>query len=142
MKKNNKVCICCEKVYTFCPNCHSINPEETWKNLWCSKNCQGIFTILSDYNSGHINKEQAKLLLLQKDISEYKSFRYKIAQTIDDILGANEKPFVEQAQEIFDKTILESEDNDKAEVETKEVEEQPKIEKKKRYRRKFVNKIK
>ena len=50
MVKNNKKCILCGKVYSYCNSCSEFDHLPRWMECYCSENCKEIFNALSDYN--------------------------------------------------------------------------------------------
>lgn len=50
MVKNNKTCILCGKVYSYCSNCAEFDHLPRWMECYCSENCRDIFNALSAYN--------------------------------------------------------------------------------------------
>lgn len=97
MVKNNKTCILCGKVYSFCNRCEEFDHLPRWMAIYCSDNCRNIFSALTEYNAGNITKEQAAIELGKCDLSDKEHFH----------------PFnQEKIDEIFDTKVLKtSEDN-------------------------------
>lgn len=85
MNKQNKICLCCGKSYSYCTNCNSVSPSKYWMNVWDTKNCQNIFMIVSDYMAKKITKDEADIKLKDCDLTNYDSFRTTIKNTIDEI---------------------------------------------------------
>lgn len=50
MVKNNKKCILCGKVYSYCNSCSEFDHLPRWMECYCSENCKEIFNALSAYN--------------------------------------------------------------------------------------------
>ena len=50
MVKNNKKCILCGKVYSYCNSCSEFDHLPRWMDCYCSENCKEIFNALSAYN--------------------------------------------------------------------------------------------
>lgn len=50
MVKNNKKCILCGKVYSYCNSCSEFDHLPRWMECYCSENCKNIFNALSAYN--------------------------------------------------------------------------------------------
>lgn len=50
MVRNNKKCILCGKVYSYCNSCSEFDHLPRWMECYCSENCKEIFNALSAYN--------------------------------------------------------------------------------------------
>ena len=46
MKQNNKTCICCGEIYTFCTGCGQFDNEPRWKAIYHNETCKDIFIII------------------------------------------------------------------------------------------------
>lgn len=96
MKMNNKTCICCGKIYTFCTGCDQYINEPRWKAIYHNETCKDIFVIVSDYLQGAISKEEAKERLLKCDLSYRNELHKKIQDGINEILHEEEKSNIAQ----------------------------------------------
>ena len=101
MKKNNKTCILCGKKYTFCNRCEEFDRLPRWMGIYCSDNCRAIFNILTDYNGGHITKEEAIQKLNDCDLSYRDHFNKFNKGIIDNLMGVeNDEESIDMAQHI------------------------------------------
>ena len=71
----NRVCMCCHEKYAYCPDCNSRDKlKPAWHASFCSEACKDLWTTLSGYSMGFIEKKDAvetiKALTL-KDKSQY-----------------------------------------------------------------------
>lgn len=85
MKKNNKTCICCGKIYTYCNSCPQYITEPTWKAIFHDENCKKIFMAVSDYLGSEKTKDESKAILEACDLSDKDKFNIKVKDTINDI---------------------------------------------------------
>ncbi len=60
-RKNNRICLVCGKVYTFCPDCADDMRKPLWMTTFCGENCKALFDITAQYQTGEIDKETATL---------------------------------------------------------------------------------
>jgi hypothetical protein len=74
-KEINHWCVVCGKGYHACDSCNTTKTFTPWRVLTDTIDHFKIFTTLKDYNNGLINKEEAKELLSNVDLSEKDSFR-------------------------------------------------------------------
>lgn len=95
MKQNNKTCICCGEIYTFCTGCGQFDNEPRWKAIYHNETCKDIFIIVSDYLQKAISKEEAKNRLLKCDLSYKEKLHKKIQEGIDELL------YEEKASEVM-----------------------------------------
>lgn len=101
MIKNNKKCILCGKVYTFCNRCEEFDHLPRWMGIYCSENCRAIFNILTDYNGGHITKEEAIQKLNDCDLSYRDHFNKFNKGIIDNLMGVeNDEESIDMTQHI------------------------------------------
>lgn len=91
VKKNNKKCIVCGKVYTFCPSCAEFDNYPRWLSIYHDENCKNIFTATSDYLAGDITDEQARKILDTCDLSKKKNFHHTIIKAIDKLYSNTTK---------------------------------------------------
>lgn len=88
MKKNNKKCITCGAVYSYCPTCGADRYKPTWMNLYCSENCRTLFQKATDYTAGKLSIEDAKEYLSTADLSKRESLHHGVKKFVDEVLGA------------------------------------------------------
>lgn len=70
MRKNNRKCICCGEVYTFCPSCQNTDSlKPSWYLSYHNENCKNIFQTVTKYCNGIIDKEIAGRELESYDLS-------------------------------------------------------------------------
>ena len=95
-KKNNRVCVCCGKTYTYCPTCGKDSVKPIWMNTFHDENCKTIFYAVVDFLTGTINKNEAKKILSKCSINRGVKFKGNIPETID-VIMAPEKPAVKKS---------------------------------------------
>ena len=84
--KQNKICKVCGTKYSFCPSCSGTLAADKYKSMFCSENCRNIFYTCSRYNVGAIDKNKAKSILSDLDLSNRSNFSEKIKSDIANIL--------------------------------------------------------
>lgn len=90
MAKKRK-CIICGTKYEYCRNCSRYNPEETWRNLFCSENCMNIFNIVSKCNdTKELTVQEAYNELSKADLTKKSQFNECILTEIEKILSDGE----------------------------------------------------
>lgn len=83
MGKDMATCIVCGKTYKTCLSCKHLDVIKPWRSIADNVVCYKIFLVVSQYNSGHISKEEAKRQLneLKFDVKELKpSIQNSIAE--------------------------------------------------------------
>jgi len=99
--KNNKKCLCCSEIYTFCLHCSEFDNLPRWMNIFHNENCKNLFNITNDYKAGSITAEEAKVAFSKCDLS----YRYKLNKSILDAINevnrsSKKKAVKEKKQEI------------------------------------------
>ena len=85
MKKNNKKCICCGEVCTFCTGCSEYDKYPRWMAIYHNENCKNLFDISSDFLAGALSKEDASVKLKECDLSYKNKLHKSIVEAIDKI---------------------------------------------------------
>ena len=112
MALDRKCIVCPDKHhYKYCSNCGGYNPIETWRFIFCSENCRGIYKIASDFVDGNISKEEAKEKLKNHDFSDLEFYHKYIKKNIQDILGLEEVTETTEDENIEEKEIIKTEEN-------------------------------
>lgn len=107
IKKNNKTCIVCNTRYTFCTHCSDFDYEPRWKALFHDENCKKIFSLLTEYNAGNIDKETAVNSMKELDLSDFSKFKEKLQNEINDLLTIEEPITIKS--EVVEITVEEAE---------------------------------
>lgn len=91
MAKDRKCIVCPDKhIYKYCSHCAGYNSKETWRYLYCSQNCRGIYNIATDFSKGKISELEAKKELEKYDLSDLEFFNSTIKNEINEILSFEE----------------------------------------------------
>ena len=102
MKKNNRTCICCEKVYTYCNRCEEHANEPAWNAIFHEDNCRKVVRVVSDYLGKAITKEEAVEGLKTCDLSV--DFKPSIKKVTNDLMSSTEKTVNVQTVEAVENT--------------------------------------
>lgn len=109
MIKNNKTCILCSKVYTFCNRCEEFDHLPRWMTIYCSENCRKIFLTLTDYNAGKLSKEQAYEVLKNCDLSDKDKFNKITKRLTDEVMSVPNHLYMNPpVEEVSDSVTTES----------------------------------
>ena len=84
-KEINHWCVVCGKGYHACDSCNEIKSFTPWRSLTDSIEHFKIFSVLKDYNNNLIDKNEAKEMLSNIDLSDKDSFKESSKRLIDDI---------------------------------------------------------
>ena len=91
MALDRKCIVCPDKHhYKYCNNCNGYNSLETWRFIFCSENCRGIYKIASEFVSGELTGSEAKIKLKDFDLSDLEFYHSIIKQNINDILASDD----------------------------------------------------
>lgn len=83
----NHWCVVCGKGYHSCDSCAKIKSFTPWRTLTDTLEHFGIFTVLKDYNNKIIDKQEAKRLLANSDLSERDTFKESAKKLLDEIFA-------------------------------------------------------
>lgn len=117
MARGERTCIVCGKKYVYCPNCQKGDPNETWRNIYCSEDCRSIFKICNSFAFGHINAEAAKKKLEKYDVADRSKYSEDIRNNLSAIFAAKTEAPKKKAEE------KEVENTSKSEAPKKDAEE-------------------
>ena len=98
MARGDRTCIVCGKDYVYCPNCQKGDPNETWRNIYCSEECRGIYKICNSFAFGHTTAEAAKKQLDKYHITDRSKYSEDVRKSLSAIYAAKtEAPKVEES---------------------------------------------
>ena len=104
MAKNNKVCVVCNTPYRFCNDCREFLNYPSWMSMFCSEECLKAYEIMSSYENGKIDKEEAKTILGKYRGSEkYKNYKKSFATTYAKIMS--EDVIDNKVEKTFDEPV-------------------------------------
>ena len=91
--RGDRECVVCGKKYNYCGNCNNNpKPDETWRYMYCSENCRGIFKTLSAKAFGHIDDNTAAVQLGNLDLSMKMNFKQDYKNQINAIMSKADLP--------------------------------------------------
>lgn len=85
MVKNNKKCLVCGTVYSYCSSCAEYSNFPTWMTNFHSDNCRKIFNIVSGYNAGSLPKEDASKKINDCDLTDKSKYSEAIRKVINEL---------------------------------------------------------
>lgn len=122
MATSNRKCLCCNKHYSYCPDCSGADRlAPSWKAEFCSETCKDLWLTCTRYNMGRHTKQEAQDIIKSlplKSVAEYvqcvqrdlgtilkedqKSKRSKriVAQPIDEAAAIAPSPIDETTSEV------------------------------------------
>lgn len=95
-QKNNKKCLNCGKVYSYCPTCPRDLGKPAWMNAFCSKNCMDLFETATSYLAGSITKDQAAKVVNNAELSNITKFDRGVIKMVNDIQESKEEKIVKK----------------------------------------------
>lgn len=99
--------------YVYCPSCGKGSIKESWRFLYCSENCKGIYQICDDFVNEKITGTEANAKLKNFDLSDLADFHAGIQQNIADIYASVS---TDDKKESEDKAEGESEKKKKSKI--------------------------
>lgn len=100
---HERKCIVDLKEYKYCPHCNKYNSAETWRTIFCSENCRGIYKVVERFKSNGISALEAQELLKEYDLSGMNDYHPFIKKDLDTIYAV--KAYIEETVEP-DNTIM------------------------------------
>jgi len=97
--KNNRKCINCGKVYTYCEGCAEFAHMPNWMAGFHDENCKNIFMTCADFNGGIMDKNTAKTILSTCDLSNKANFHSSVQKNLEIIFGVDEEVKEEPVEE-------------------------------------------
>ena len=88
--KDMSTCIVCGKKYKTCLSCRNEVALKPWRSVADKIECYEIFLILSQYNNGYLNKDEAKKRLERIKYDE-KDLRQSVRNIIREIMSSAKK---------------------------------------------------
>jgi hypothetical protein len=89
-KKNNRTCIICHKVYSYCPNCGEDADKPTWYFIFDGQNCHDIYEVVTAYRDEKIDVAEAYKEISKLDLSGLENFDDVTKEQINEILAHKE----------------------------------------------------
>ena len=86
MKKDNKKCIVCGKVYTFCTGCREFDKYPRWMAIFHNENCKELYDIANDYLAKSVPVEELKERLENCDLSYRENLHHIIKNVVDEVV--------------------------------------------------------
>ena len=104
MATNNKICVVCGIPYRYCNDCREFLNYPTWMSMFCSEECFNSYEVMSSFENGKINKEEAKTILGKyRDSEKYKNYKKSFAVTYAKIMS--EDVIDNKAEKVIDKPV-------------------------------------
>lgn len=98
MEKNNKKCIICGTMYSYCPSCNRDADKPTWYAIFHGESCKDIYDICTSYRDNVIDKKTAYERIIKCDISNLKNFNETTKAQIEEILDYAENTKAEETE--------------------------------------------
>ena len=99
MARDDKTCIVCRTKYKYCNTCRQYNPNETWRNLYCSDNCRQLYHIYDAIRAKKLSDEDAGKEIEKYDISNLMSFNEPMRSVLMVAKNSVKKPVVKAVEE-------------------------------------------
>lgn len=91
LKRNNRKCINCGKVYTYCEGCAEFAHMPNWMSGFHDENCKNIFMTCCDFNGGIMDKNTARTILSTCDLTNKANFQDSVQKNLEIIFSVDEK---------------------------------------------------
>lgn len=96
-KKNNRICIICNKPYHYCPTCGEDAGKPTWHFVFDNENCNEIYETCVAYRDKVISIKEASEKINKLDLSELENFAESTKAQIKEILQYKENNTIQKS---------------------------------------------
>lgn len=116
MATNNKICVVCGAPYRYCNDCREFLNYPTWMSMFCSEECFNSYEVMSSFENGKINKEEAKTILSKYRGSEkYKNYKKSFATTyakimLEDVIKNESEKIIDEPVKVDAKNFKKTEE--------------------------------
>lgn len=116
MATNNKICVVCGTPYRYCNDCREFLNYPTWMSMFCSEECFNSYEVMSSFENGKINKEEAKTILSKYRGSEkYKNYKKSFATTyakimLEDVIKNESEKIIDEPVKVDAKNFKKTEE--------------------------------
>ena len=93
-------CLCCGKVYDYCPNC-SKSSSTPWKINFDTESCKELFNAISAFNMNLINEESVKKVVDKYSIVDYSIYKDDIKELLNKFHSVQKETTNEVVEEII-----------------------------------------
>ena len=91
--KNNKKCLACGTVYTFCPDCFSADRlAPAWRAEFCSSECKDLWSTATKFNMNKLTKAEAKAIISALTLKPADQYVACIQRDLKNIMAEEPKP--------------------------------------------------
>lgn len=87
MERKLRYCAVCGTGYKFCPKCNEDKNKPLFHYTFCSENCKDVYSVISSYRDGELNKDDAVESLSRLDLSKIDNFGESYKIYINEILS-------------------------------------------------------
>lgn len=105
MKRNNRTCAICSKIYTYCPSCSEFDALPRWMVMFDKKNCLEMFDLVCCYREGQLSKEQALERLEKLSLEDFDKYSEKVQGILNEILEAKSEIISIEEEMIIESTL-------------------------------------
>lgn len=119
MERKLRICCVCGTQYKYCPKCNEDKDKPHWMFVYHEENCKNIYDVMTKYEWGQINANEAATELEKLDLSKLDSFGESYRNTLNKIMSNVSKTIVEEAimeEAISEEVIKKTEGNEKNET--------------------------
>lgn len=91
--KNNKKCLACGTVYTFCPDCSNADRlAPAWKAEFCCEDCKTLWSTATRFNMNKLTKAEAKAIISALELKPAEQYVACIQRDLKNIMVEEPKP--------------------------------------------------
>ena len=96
MERKLRTCCVCGTEYRYCPKCNEDKDKPRWMFVYHSENCKDIYDVMTEYEWGQIDADEAAKKLKKLDLSKLDDFGESYKNTLNKIMSNVSKTKVEE----------------------------------------------
>ena len=104
-----RVCIFCQKIYSYCPHC-SDKSQPAWKFNFDTEKCYSLYDAVAGYNMGVKTIDEVKEVLDKYEVTDYSIFSQRLQDKLNEIVP---KKKAEEKAEVKEEEVVKPNYNNK-----------------------------
>lgn len=86
MARKERKCICCGKIFSYCPTCWSDRLKPAWMVDFCCEDCKTLYETASKFNMSLLSKEEAQAKIAKLNLKPRAEYAECIQRDLKNIL--------------------------------------------------------
>lgn len=93
MAQKNRKCLACGEKFSYCPSCSRVDAlKPSWSSEFCGENCMTLWTTLTKFGMGRIEKSEAKEIISALGLKPIDSYVDCVKRDYNKVMEETKKP--------------------------------------------------